>query len=167
LCSVVLRRGALGALAHDDAIGEKIRAGTGARAITVLSAVLAQLRRIAPRRLAIFTPYVEDLTLSIASSLAEGGYAPVRAGGIGIRENLDIGRNTPEEITDFVAGQIEGCAADCAFLSCTNWQAIEAIEPLRSSLRIPIVTSNQAAIEAVRAMRIQAAKKPEHGFGAA
>ncbi|MGD1093505.1 MAG: Asp/Glu racemase [Bryobacteraceae bacterium] len=148
--------GALGALAHDDAIGEAIQAGTGSRAITVLSAVLAQLRRIAPRRLAVFTPYVEDLTLGIAASLAEGGFAPVRAVGMGIQANLDIGRVTPREIAEFVESQIEGCAADCAFLSCTNWQAIEAIEPLRRKLGIQIVTSNQAAIEAVRAMRVPA-----------
>lgn len=146
--------GALGALAHDGAIGEMIQAGTGAGAITVLSAVLTQLRRIAGRRLAVFTPYVEDLTNSIAASLAEGGCAPVKAVGMGIQANLDIGRVTPEEIADFVERQMEGCAADSAFLSCTNWRAIEAIEPLQRKLGIPIVTSNQAAIDAVKSMRI-------------
>jgi maleate isomerase len=159
--------GALGTLAHDDRIGEMIQAGTGARAITVLSSVLTQLRRIGPRRLAVFTPYVEDLTNSIAASLAEGGYAPVRAVGMGIQANLDIGRVNPEEIADFVESQIEGSDADCAFLSCTNWRAVEAIESLRRKLGFPIVTSNQAAIEAVRAIRISATPVAESGFSPA
>src|SRR5690349_18506964 len=59
--------GALGKLAHDEGIGETIRRGAGAPAITVLGAVLAKIRAIAPKRIAVFTPYTEDLTSSIAA----------------------------------------------------------------------------------------------------
>src|ERR1700719_4413771 len=52
--------GALGTLAHDDAIGKTIEKLAGAPAITVLHAVLAQLRTIGPRKLAVFTPYIPD-----------------------------------------------------------------------------------------------------------
>ena len=142
--------GALGTLAHDEGIGEKIGKGSNAKAITVLRAVLTQLGAIGPRKVAVFTPYIEGLTGSIASSLAEAGFPAIKAAGMGIRSNLDIGRVTPAEIVSFVESQIEGCAADCVFLSCTNWRAIEAIEPLQRRLGIPIVCSNQAAIDMVR-----------------
>jgi maleate isomerase len=148
--------GALGALAHDIAIGEKIEELAGAPAITVLHAVLARLRSIAPRKLAVFTPYLPDLTNSIASSLTEAGFPLVKAVGMGIRSNLEIGRVTPQQILDFVEPQIEGIAPDCVFLSCTNWRAIEAIEPLQRKLGIPIVSSNQATIDLVQ----QATSKP-------
>ena len=46
--------------------------------------------------------------------------------------------------------QVAGCGADCIVLSCTNWHAIEAIEPLQRKLGIPIISSNQAAIHMVR-----------------
>jgi maleate isomerase len=142
--------GALGALAHDDGIGGTIEKGSNAKVVTVLQAVLAQLRTIGPQTVAVFTPYVEDLTNGIASSLAEAGFPPVRAAGMGIRSNLEIGRVTPAEIHSFVESQIEGCAPDCVFLSCTNWRAIEVIEALQRKLEIPIVSSNQAAIDMVR-----------------
>ena len=142
--------GALGTLAHDDGIAALIQKGCNAQALTVLGAVLTQLRRIAPRKVAIFTPYIEDLTKSIASSLAEGGFSVTKAAGMGIRANLEIGRVTPAQIVGFVESQIKGCAPDCIFLSCTNWRAIEAIEPLQRRLGIPIVSSNQAAIDVVR-----------------
>jgi len=142
--------GALGTLAHDNAIGEKIRKGTGVPAVTVLHAVLTKLRAVHPRKLAVFTPYVDDLTESIASFLAEAGYPAVKAVGMGIQANLEIGRVAPPEIISFVESQMEGCAADCAFLSCTNWRAMEAIETLRLKLHTPVISSNQAAIEAVR-----------------
>jgi len=35
------------------------------------------------------------------------------------------------------------------FLSCTNWRAIETIQHLQKKLSIPVITSNQAAIEIV------------------
>lgn len=142
--------GALGTLAHDDGISAKIAKGVKAKAVTVLRSVLMQLRAIGARNVAVFTPYIEDLTNSIASSLAEAGFPAVKAAGMGIRANLEIGGVTPAEIVSFVESQMKGSAPDCVFLSCTNWRAIEAIEPLQKTLGIPIVSSNQAAIEIVR-----------------
>jgi maleate isomerase len=142
--------GALGTLAHDLEIGERIRQGAGAPAVTVLEAVLRKVRAIDPRKIAVFTPYTEDLTNHIASSLAEAGYPPVKAVGMGIRRNLDIGRVPPSEVIRFVESQLTGCSPDCVFLSCTNWRSVEAIEPLQRKLGMPIVTSNQAAVDAVR-----------------
>jgi maleate isomerase len=148
--------GSLGSLAHDRTIGERIEKLSGARAITVLQAVVSQLRTIGPKKLAVFTPYIEDLTSSVASSVAEAGFPPMKAAGMGIQVNLDIGRVTPDEIVAFVESQIAGFAPDCVFLSCTNWRAIEAIEPLKKKLDIPVVSSNQSTIDLV----LQATSKP-------
>lgn len=142
--------GALGTLAHDDEIGAMIGKGVNAKAVTVLRAVLMQLRTLGARKVAVFTPYIEDLTNSIASSLAEAGFPPLKAVGMGIRANLEIGRVTPAEIVSFVESQIAGCVPDCLFLSCTNWHAIEALEPLQRKFGIPVISSNQAAIDRVR-----------------
>jgi maleate isomerase len=144
--------GSLEGLAYDDGIGRMLEQRTGAQAVTVIRAVLTQLGMSRPQKVAVFTPYLEDLTSSVARCIGERGYAIVKAKGMGIRENLDIGRVTPAEIIGFVESQMEGTAADCVFLSCTNWRAIEAIEPLRKKLRIPVISSNQAAIDAVRQM---------------
>ena len=142
--------GSLGTAAHDRGIADQIRSGAGAPAVTVLGAVLARIRAINPRHLALFTPYTEDLTKSVASSLTEAGYAPVKAAGMGIRANLEIGSVPPHEVVRFVESQLGDCSPDCIFLSCTNWQSIAAIDPLRSKLSVPVITSNQAAIDAVR-----------------
>jgi maleate isomerase len=148
--------GALGGLAHDDGIRQMIEQQTGVETVTVLQAVLAQLRMIRPQKIAVFTPYLEDLTNAAARSIAEGDYAVVKAVGMGIRENLEIGRVTPAEIVNFAESHMAGAAADCLFLSCTNWQALEAIEPLRRKLGIPIISSNQATMDAVRKIERQA-----------
>lgn len=142
--------GSLGTLAHDDQIGAMIEKKTGARAVTVLRALVARLRALQPQRVALLTPYIEDLTSSVARSLAEAGFPPVKTCGMDIKSNLDIGRVTPREIVRFVEAQSAGIAPDCVVLSCTNWRAIEAIGPLREKLGVPVLTSNQAAIDIVR-----------------
>ena len=142
--------GSLGTLAHDQAIAGTIEKLAQARTVTVLHSVLARLRSIGPRRLAVFTPYIEDLTSSIAACLTEAGFPPIKSAGMGIWSNVQIGSVTPAEIIEFVESQIGPSAPDCLFLSCTNWHAIDAIQPLNRKLGIPVVSSNQAAIDLVR-----------------
>ena len=141
--------GALGDRSHDEGIAEQIRQGTGARVVTVLSAVIGRIRALHPRKLAVFTPYTGELTGRIAASLAEAGYPPVKAAGMGIVANLEIGRVPTSEIIRFVESQMDGCSPDCIFLSCTNWQSVAAIEPLKARFGVPVLSSNQAAMDAV------------------
>jgi len=142
--------GALGTLRQDESISEMIARATGAKAITVLGAVLEELSAIQPRSLALFTPYIDDLTESVARVLGEAGYAPRRAHGMGIQSNLDIGRVSPGEIVSFVESRLDDVAPDCIFLSCTNWQAMEAISVLEARVGVPVVSSNQAALRVVQ-----------------
>jgi maleate isomerase len=140
--------GSLDGLAHDARIRRTIEEASGARTVTVLDAVMTELKRLNPRGVAVFTPYVEDLTNRVAGCVAEGGYRIVQSDGMGIRENLDIGKVTPEEIVGFVQSRLTA-DVDCLFLSCTNWRAVEAIELLWRTVGIPIVSSNQAAMAAI------------------
>lgn len=142
--------GSLDGLAHDARIGQAIEQATGAKTVTVLSSVMAELRRLRPKKIAVFTPYVEDLTNSVARCVSDGGYSVVKAVGMGLRENMQIGKVTPNEIVSFVESHLAITDADCLFLSCTNWRALEVIEPLRSKLGMPVVSSNQAAIAAIQ-----------------
>lgn len=142
--------GSLGGVAHDREIGESIERETGGKGVTVVASVLAQLKRLRVRRLAVFTPYVEELTESVTGCLREGDYELAKVAGMCLLNNRDIGEVTPEQIEEFVAGHMEGVEADSIFLSCTNWQAIGAIAPLRERFGVPVVSSNQATIDAVR-----------------
>lgn len=145
--------GALGALSYDADLGRAIEQETGSRAITVLHAVLEQLRMLRPRRVAVFTPYIDDLTAGVVRCVAEDGHTVVKSGGMGIEKNLEIGRVSPEEIIRFVESHGGGIGADCLFLSCTNWRAVEALPELQSRTGLPVITSNQAAMEAAKAIR--------------
>lgn len=142
--------GSLGGLESDAGIARRIEQLTGVRALTVVGSVVEQLRAIRPRRVAVFTPYEEDLTLSVAQCVVQAGYELAQTAGMGIRSNRDIGRVTPKEIVEFVETHIDGGDVDCIFLSCTNWQALDALAPVKARFGLPVISSNQATIEAVR-----------------
>lgn len=142
--------GSLGGLEHDAGVARSIETASGASTVTVMSAVVRQLRKIVPRRVALFTPYREELTGSVAACIVEAGYEVATAQGMGILDNPTIGRVTPPEIVDFVADGMRGQVADCVFLSCTNWQGLDAIDSLKRRLGIPVISSNQATLELVR-----------------
>jgi maleate isomerase len=142
--------GSLGGLGQDDGIRKMLEQRTGATVMTIVRSVLAGLRRSGSRKVAVFTPYEQELTRSIAQSLEQGGYMVVKAEGMGIRRNFEIGKVPPPEIARFVEPRMQNVDADSVVLSCTNWQALEALDALQDRLGIPILSSNQAAIEAVR-----------------
>jgi maleate isomerase len=142
--------GSLGGVDQDPVLARRVGEETGGVGVTVVGSVLAELRAIRPARVAVFTPYTEALTRSVAACVADGGFAVSSAAGMGIVENRGIGAVPPDEIVRFVEASLRGSAADCVFLSCTNWQAVEAIPALSSRLGLPVVSSNQASIAAVR-----------------
>jgi maleate isomerase len=144
--------GSLDGIAHDAAISRSIADATGARAITVIGSVLAQLRSLRPGRVAVFTPYRDEITQSVVDCVIEAGFSLAKAAGMGLIENREIGKVTPDEIVRFVEEQSIGVDADCVFLSCTNWRGIEAIGRLQRLLGCRVLSSNQACIDEVLLM---------------
>jgi maleate isomerase len=152
--------GSLGGLRHDRDIARRVSQQTGVDTVTVLGAVLSQLELRAPSRVAVFTPYNDDLNGSVARCITEAGYEIVKTAGMGIVANREIGNVSPASIVKFVTSQMTGVKADAVFLSCTNWQAVDAMTEVEELLGVPIVTSNHATIEAVRERAISAALAP-------
>ncbi|MCC7126149.1 MAG: aspartate/glutamate racemase family protein [Acidobacteria bacterium] len=152
--------GSLLGLEHDRGIARRITDLTGVPSVTVLGAVVAQLRAKAALRVAVFTPYNHDLSCSVARCVAEAGYELVKTEGLGIVSNRVIGEMPPSAIVEFVESHMAGVCADAMFLSCTNWRAIEAIAPLEARFGVPVVTSNHATIEAVRQLAANAGMLP-------
>ncbi len=142
--------GSIGGLAHDRELTERIERETGATGVTVVGSMMRQLTSVRPETVAVFTPYRDELTRSVADCIAEAGYDVVTAKGMEIGDNREIGRVTPREIADFVRSNMKGIEAHCIFLSCTNWRAIEAIEPLEQDLGRPVISSNQVTLESTR-----------------
>lgn len=148
--------GALGGLSHDAAIAWRIHEATGSDVVTVVGAMIEQLGTLDQTQVAVFTPYAEELTRAVAACVTESGYQVPMATGMGLVDNEEIGKVAPDEIVSFVSKSIQGLEPGAVFLSCTNWRAVEAIEPLSEVLGLPVMTSNQVTLDSMRNLLVRA-----------
>lgn len=141
--------GSLFGLEYDRRICSELGETAGCRALGVISSVASALEDMAPKRLAVITPYNEDLTQSVAKAVETEGREIVSAHGMGITVNVELADPTPAEIVDFAKSKLAGEDFDGLFVSCTNFRAYEALSDLRDELGVPVVTSNSAVIKAL------------------
>ncbi|MBW1783856.1 MAG: Asp/Glu racemase, partial [Deltaproteobacteria bacterium] len=104
------------------------------------------------RSVAVITPYIDDINASIQLGLEKDGFEVAAIHGMGIDVNFELATPSPGEIVGFVVEMLKDVKADILFISCTNFRAMDALPMLRKQLAFPVITSNTATLEAVRAM---------------
>ncbi|MDQ3150867.1 MAG: Asp/Glu racemase, partial [Actinomycetota bacterium] len=139
----------------DGSAGERVlvqtmRAAGAPAAVTTSGALADALRILRVRRLAIATPYVDEVTDRLVSYLAEGGVETVSSVGLGLLGH--IWRVSYSKVVEIVRS-VDRRDADALFISCTNLPTYDIIEPLERALGKPVLTANQvtmwAALRAV------------------
>ncbi len=139
--------GALRGNIYDSQLCQAITDQTGVPVISVISSVRRALSQIGIRRLAVITPYIEDLNDKIKESLEEGELAVTSIRGMGIAENFAISEVSPSEIVAFALENVDPTQADGLFVSCTNFRAMAALPELRRAFPFLVITSNQVTFD--------------------
>lgn len=147
--------GALFGPQFDAEICAKLGAIARAPSLGVLSAVTQGLEELRVTRLAVLTPYIDELTMTVARAVATDTRQVVAAAGMGISDNVKLCEPTPEDIVDFALERLEGESFGALLVSCTNFRALEAKPRLESAFKVPVITSNSAIIDAVRRSSLQ------------
>lgn len=141
--------GALHGAAADARLCARISAVAGAPTVSTIRSVREAIAALAPRRVGVFTPYIAALNDKIRASLEADGLHVGHVAGLCLTDNVAIGAVSPERIVEHVIDAFTGRDVDMLFVSCTNFRAVEAIDEITRRLGIPVVTSNQAVIDAV------------------
>jgi len=121
----------------------RIEAASGTQTVTTAGAVVEALRTLEARNIRVFTPYTDAVNRLEKTFLEAQGFHVDSIVGLGLVDNLKIGRVTPVEIERLVDPRP---AADCLFISCTNLPAVFLIQTLEERHQKPVVTSNQASM---------------------
>jgi maleate isomerase len=140
--------GSLFGLEYDARICRELGESARCAGMGVISAVTEALDELPGKRLAVITPYNEDLTQSVAKA-SKGNRELICAHGMGITNNMALADPTPADILAFAKDKLTGEQFDALFVSCTNFRALEARESLQQALGVPVVTSNSAVIDAL------------------
>lgn len=149
--------GALRGNEYDADLCRRISDVTGKPTVSVIESVRRKLMSLEVQRVAVLTPYIEDLNVRIKASVEDDGIEVVSIHGMGIDINFNLALVEPPEILAFAREKLGARPdADALFISCTNYQAVATLPRLKESYDLPIVTSNQAALEAVgRALDVE------------
>jgi maleate isomerase len=129
---------------------------------TPITAAVAAFRHLGARRIAVVTPYVDEVNEAIRGFLVTAGLDIVEFGSFHLRTEQEIASVPPETIVS--AGRsITGAAAEALFISCTGLQGHAAIARLEAVTGKPVVTSNQAQVW--EALSLLDYGRPVHGYG--
>lgn len=151
-----------GSLLHgpgfDRELEEGLAATIGGPAVATALSVDRAFEALGVERIAVRTPYNEELNEREREYFEAAGYEVVSIEGRGIEDNVAIGALTPEDAYRQVRETSEPAdvRADAVFVSCTNYPSLAAIGPLEDDLGLPVVTSNAATLwDACRAAGVR------------
>lgn len=138
-----------GSLIHgagwDERLVERMKEAGAPAATTTSAAVLARLRDLEVRTLAVGTPYVEEINEAERQFLTAAGFEVVHMEGLGLASDEQIDRLTFDDVRD-LCRRVAQTPSDAVFLSCTNLPGLPLLEELERECARPLVTSNSATI---------------------
>lgn len=127
-----------------DAICDRIHAvRPGVECITPITASLAALDCLGARKLAVLTPYVDEVNALIAAHLQDAGKEIAAFSSFQIEDNEEMAALTAEAILQ-AAIKADRPDAEALFISCTAIRAAEVADRIEQALGKPVVTANQA-----------------------
>jgi maleate isomerase len=144
--------GALRGNDYDARLCEQISELTGAPAVSTIASVRAAIEAAGAATIGVITPYIDELNEKIKASVEADGVRVARIAGLGMTGNFEIARVSRADIVAFAVSALGDLAArgaiDLVFASCTNFGAMAARGEIAAKLGVPVVTSNQAVLEA-------------------
>lgn len=129
---------------------------------TPITGLLQGMEQLGVRRIAMVSPYVEEVTASTVQFMGSKGIDVVSLGTFNLEREIDMTRLTPDAIYE-AALRVDCPEADAVCVPCTAIRAVDVIERLEQKLGKPVLTSIQALFwESVRLAGYRAAIP---GFG--
>jgi len=126
-------------------VEDLVRAGCVTAAVTnPLRAAIACAAHLGISRLALLSPYIEEVNTPLRAAFAQGGVEMPVFGSFGIAEESKVARITNESVVEAAVRLGADSGVDGVFISCTNLRSFRAIETVREIIKKPVLSSNQS-----------------------
>lgn len=126
----------------DEDINRRITAVTGIPATSTSTSLLRALRALNVERLAVATPYLDELNERLDLFLEAHGFRVVSMLGLNAKVIQDV---TPQEIVQ-LARDCDSADAEAVFVSCTTMKTAPYVAELEETLQKPVLSANQVSI---------------------
>lgn len=132
-------------LLGEDTIGARIHeARPGIAFTTPVTGAFAGLRALQARRIAVLTPYSDEVNAGIRDYVERAGFEVAAIGSFKERDDRVVARITPAAIADAAERLVVGSDAEALFVSCTSLRLVEQVAALEARIGIPATSSNHA-----------------------
>jgi maleate isomerase len=119
-------------------------ASGGLPAFTATTCMREALAFLGVKRVSVLSPHPPDIAKYLEDYLDAAGFLIADFSALGL-ELVDINNSSPEQIYR-AARKLKLANADGIFIAATNFRALDVIDAIEADTRLPVVTSNQAAM---------------------
>ena len=124
-------------------VAELVQQGCGAEHVTnPLSALVAACEALGLSRLAFLSPYVEEVSGTLRSALAERGVESPIFGSFNEAEESRVAKIDEKSLNNAAVELAQAEEAEAVFLSCTNLRTLDVIGEIEAATGKPVLSSN-------------------------
>lgn len=133
------------AVGEERSIEELTRGAAGAKATTLMGAVRKALQAVGAKRIAVGTPYTDELNTNVARYLTGAGFEITGFQGMNLNYDHEMIRVAPDYLVEF-AQAIDRDDADAILISCGALRTIDVVDRIERVVGKPVICSNQAML---------------------
>jgi arylmalonate decarboxylase len=150
--------------AFTESLRAAMQEATGVPCTTMSHAIVAALRRLGVRRVAVATSYIDELNDKLLDYLAHEGFVVTAIEGLGITGVQEVGEVSTQTLVDLSRrAYARDRSAEGIFISCGGLLTLDAIRQLEGELGVPATASSPAGFwDVVRLAGVDACSP---GFG--
>jgi len=149
-------------IGEDHVFKELNKGAPAAKATSLITGVIRALRAIGAKRIAVATPYLDEINTREAAYLTDSGFDVATIKGLNLERDSDMVRVRPDFIADYAAS-LDSPDVDAVFISCGALRSLDIVDALEQRLGKPVICSNQAMIWDV--LRLAGIKDKIEGYG--
>lgn len=132
-------------IGEERVFSELSKGSPGAVPTSLITGVIRALHAVGAKRIAIGTPYLDEVNALEKSYLEQAGFEVLDIQGLNLEKDSDMVRVSPEFISEF-AGSVDRRDADAVFISCGALRTLDVISDIERRIGKPAICSNQAMI---------------------
>ena len=148
----------------EEKVFQRLReARPGIPCTTPITAALAAFTALGLARIALLTPYIDEINRMMRSYIEARGVAVPVMGSFNHEDDNEVARITPASIADAVLELGREASVDGVFVSCTSLRVAEHVAAMEAKLKKPVTASNHAM--AWHSLRLAGYRDAVPGFG--
>ncbi len=134
----------------DADIAQRLAQASGKPVVTTASSMISVLEQISARRIALLTPYQDDVNIRLRAFLAHYDIETVAFDSFYAADVNELGSITAEQVRERALKLASGIEADALFIACSQLPTADVTEALQQALGIPVHSSIGATAQQAR-----------------